>query len=349
MSANPPAGWYPDPHGQAELRYWDGATWTEHTSGDPAAGAAATDYGQQQAEPAPAAQAQAQGPIGFQQQGPGAAGYGQSSGGGPKPALIAGAALLGVAAIVGLLFLTGVLGGGDEGNSEEDAIRTAVEDVLDNPDDPDICENLSDDLLDNLPNGRDDCESAVEGNSEQDYEIQDITVDGDAGSVELTLDGEDDEIDMVKDGGDWKVDDNIDGVCCLGAIATTTDTSTLDTGTGTDTESTGGDPEAEVREVVDRWLEAVRNEDAQEFCNTTSIKFARDRGVRGNDDKVIEDCVTEAPRMINELIIAPSPDIDTIDVPGGSDFQTADVTLTDTSVLTVIGTPGEFWFVDTFK
>ena len=53
--------------------------------------------------------------------------------------------------------------------------------------------------------------------------------------------------------------------------------------------------------------------------------------------------------MIEELIIAPSPDIDTVSVPGGTEFQTADVTLTDTSVLTVIGTPGEFWFVDTFK
>jgi len=26
----PPAGWYPDPTGQVEQRYWDGAQWTEH-------------------------------------------------------------------------------------------------------------------------------------------------------------------------------------------------------------------------------------------------------------------------------------------------------------------------------
>ena len=25
-------GWYPDPQGQARLRYWDGSAWTEHTS-----------------------------------------------------------------------------------------------------------------------------------------------------------------------------------------------------------------------------------------------------------------------------------------------------------------------------
>jgi hypothetical protein len=28
----PPAGWYPDPQGQARLRYWDGGTWTDQTS-----------------------------------------------------------------------------------------------------------------------------------------------------------------------------------------------------------------------------------------------------------------------------------------------------------------------------
>ena len=28
----PPANWYPDPAGQARLRYWDGASWTAHTA-----------------------------------------------------------------------------------------------------------------------------------------------------------------------------------------------------------------------------------------------------------------------------------------------------------------------------
>jgi hypothetical protein len=27
-----PAGWYADPAGRYELRYWDGSQWTEHVS-----------------------------------------------------------------------------------------------------------------------------------------------------------------------------------------------------------------------------------------------------------------------------------------------------------------------------
>lgn len=27
-----PAGWHPDPHRHAALRYWDGAQWTDHTA-----------------------------------------------------------------------------------------------------------------------------------------------------------------------------------------------------------------------------------------------------------------------------------------------------------------------------
>lgn len=29
--ASPEAGWLPDPQGEAQLRYWDGSAWTEHT------------------------------------------------------------------------------------------------------------------------------------------------------------------------------------------------------------------------------------------------------------------------------------------------------------------------------
>ena len=31
-AALPPSGWYPDPSGRYEMRYWDGDKWTEHVS-----------------------------------------------------------------------------------------------------------------------------------------------------------------------------------------------------------------------------------------------------------------------------------------------------------------------------
>ncbi|MFJ6214163.1 phospholipid scramblase-related protein [Streptomyces sp. NPDC092296] len=37
-TATTPPGWYPDPHGAAGLRWWDGSQWTDHTHAGPAGG-----------------------------------------------------------------------------------------------------------------------------------------------------------------------------------------------------------------------------------------------------------------------------------------------------------------------
>jgi len=34
MEPGPPAGWYPDPAGQGQLRFWDGTQWAERISSD---------------------------------------------------------------------------------------------------------------------------------------------------------------------------------------------------------------------------------------------------------------------------------------------------------------------------
>lgn len=39
MNETPQASWYPDPYGQAEMRWWDGTQWTEHTHSTAADGA----------------------------------------------------------------------------------------------------------------------------------------------------------------------------------------------------------------------------------------------------------------------------------------------------------------------
>jgi hypothetical protein len=49
---NTPAGWYPDPNGTPQQRYWDGARWTEHYAA-PAAGAGVPQAGYDPAPKAP--------------------------------------------------------------------------------------------------------------------------------------------------------------------------------------------------------------------------------------------------------------------------------------------------------
>ena len=49
MSPQAPAGWFPDPENQQQLRYWDGGRWTAHRAPNP--GAAAQQPLQQPAQP----------------------------------------------------------------------------------------------------------------------------------------------------------------------------------------------------------------------------------------------------------------------------------------------------------
>jgi hypothetical protein len=342
MNANPPAGWYPDPHGQAELRYWDGNTWTEHTSGEAPGAAGPTQIDQPQA--APEAQYEAQQP--FAAAGPGAAPG--RTGGPPKGLLIGLGALALVGIVVGVLFLAGVLGGDDEGGGQDDEeqIRAVIDDTIENYDDPDICDNWTDDYHETVEGGKDNCLNEVDLNSQQDHEVKSVQVDGEEATAEVEIEGEETTLDLKKEDDKWLIDEEVPGVCCIGGFAGGGgDTTTDDGGGGGGTTGVEG----EVRDGVNRFITAIQEQDAQEFCNVTSIKFKRDRGVTGSDDRVIEKCPDEARRIINDLIIASDPEIDTVTAPGGEDFQTVNVTLTDTSVLNVIGTPGEFWFVDTFR
>jgi hypothetical protein len=42
-----PAGWYPDPLGQARHRWWDSTTWTQHVTAGPKTTAAPSSFGMQ--------------------------------------------------------------------------------------------------------------------------------------------------------------------------------------------------------------------------------------------------------------------------------------------------------------
>lgn len=49
----PPAGWYPDPTGRPQLRWWDGLDWTDHRRPRPSSGYQAVAADTPTAEPSP--------------------------------------------------------------------------------------------------------------------------------------------------------------------------------------------------------------------------------------------------------------------------------------------------------
>ena len=224
--ANPPANWYPDPRGEAELRYWDGNQWTEHThSGQPQAAPA-------QPPPAQAPPPQAAAPAGppaagtptaaggyhqpaYQQQGATAPGAAPSKGGGSKLPLIIGGALAAIAVVVVLVLV--LAGGGDEGTSEEDTVRDRIEEISTGKD-PEICETgYTTSFLQKATGlsgseAQDVCREQVPQNDTRGVEVKELEVTGDKASASVVedggdYDGETLEVTLVKQGDEWKADD----------------------------------------------------------------------------------------------------------------------------------------------
>jgi hypothetical protein len=229
--SNPPPNWYPDPRGEAELRYWDGSQWTEHThsgqpaaapaapppaaapppqaappSGPPAAGTpTAAGYG-----PAPGGPAPGPAPAA-----PGPAGPGPSGGGGSKLPLIIGAVLAVV--VVGVILALVLGGGGDDGGDEEAKVEEAIQQIAVSKE-PDDCDELyTENYLQKitLQTGSaalDACREIAPQSKGTGAEVDQVEVSGDRATATATpeggrFDGEEVELSMVKEDGDWKLDD----------------------------------------------------------------------------------------------------------------------------------------------
>jgi hypothetical protein len=197
-----PAGWYPDPRGQAELRYWDGNDWTEHvhTSAQPQEPAAAPQaQPQQQYAPEPAGPPMKGGPV--------AAGRG----GGRKtlPIVLAIVAVLAIGGVAAFL----LLGGEKDEDKIEDAAKAALTGEAD-----DVCENrLTDEFVAKSTGKQGDaavgqCKGSLgrEGSFATGAEISDAKADGSEGEAKAKLEGENFSgqtatVRLEKDGDDWKV------------------------------------------------------------------------------------------------------------------------------------------------
>ena len=219
---NPPPNWYPDPRGEAELRYWDGSQWTEHThSGQPQAAPASPPPAQAPPPqaPAPSGPPAAGTPTaagGYQpsyQQAGGAPGGGSK--GGSKLPLIIGGALAAVAVVVVLVLV--LAGGGDDGGGPEEEVRDRIEEISTGKD-PEICETGYTATFLQKATGRSGSEAAelcrqqVPENKTTGVEIKDLEVSGERATATViedggNYDGEDLEVTLVKQADEWKVDD----------------------------------------------------------------------------------------------------------------------------------------------
>jgi hypothetical protein len=228
---NPPPNWYPDPRGEAELRYWDGSQWTEHTHSGQQAGGGETVAAQvpQSAPPpstapppqsAPPPAATAAGPQGAYGHGPGPAGAtgtapGSSGGGNKKLPLIIGGALAAVALLVVLGIV--LLGGSDE-PTEEDRVRDAAEEIL-TTEGKGACTKLATQDFVEKSTGQEgdaafeECDNDP-GKLSESSDISKVEVDGSQATVEAKaeggeLDGEEVELSLLKQEDEWKLDDII--------------------------------------------------------------------------------------------------------------------------------------------
>jgi hypothetical protein len=224
---NPPPNWYPDPKGEAELRYWDGSQWTEHThsgqtAAQPAPAAPPPSSAPAPQGPAPAASqgtAPGQQPT-YQPQGgysapPAQGGAPASSGGGRSklPLIIGGAVALVAIAVVLVL----VLAGGEDEPTEEEKVKEAATEIIQSDDASGCTELATSQFLQKATGetGQAAVKACEEDSSEgfgDEAEIQEPEVTGNKATVEAKieggqLDGETIEMELVKEDDAWKLDE----------------------------------------------------------------------------------------------------------------------------------------------
>jgi len=111
-----------------------------------------------------------------------------------------------LALLASLALALSACGGDDDngGSGDEDQIRDLVEVFYSNEEG--VCDSVTDELIKSQFQSQDACEKAAEdAEPEEGYEVGEITVDGDTGTVEIDVDGETGTLTLKKEDGEWKV------------------------------------------------------------------------------------------------------------------------------------------------
>ena len=93
--------------------------------------------------------------------------------------------------------------GGSGGGSDEDKITAAIETFANGG--PDACDVLTDEYVEELAGGREECPEQAGEVEELDVEVENVQVDGDTATADATAEGETAIIELEKDGDDWKI------------------------------------------------------------------------------------------------------------------------------------------------
>ena len=93
--------------------------------------------------------------------------------------------------------------GGSSGGSDEDQITEAIGTFADGG--PAACDVLTDEYVEELVGGRDQCEEEAGETDDVDVEVENVQVDGDTATADGTVDGETATLTLEKDGDDWKI------------------------------------------------------------------------------------------------------------------------------------------------
>ena len=110
-----------------------------------------------------------------------------------------------LAVLTALVLALASCGGDDNGGgiSDEDKVRDAIATFAEGG--SGACDVLTDEYIETLFGGRDECEEAAGEGEGSDVDVENVEIDGDTATADGTAEGDTATLTLEKDGDDWKI------------------------------------------------------------------------------------------------------------------------------------------------